>query len=84
MMKLSFTLLLVATVAMGVHAQMPTPLGLSLLQRLRSGMQKSNGACPPPGFDSVKNFNVSKYISAPWYVQKQVRIESRGGRQGPL
>lgn len=30
--------------------------------------------CPPPGFDSVADFNVADYISAPWYIQKQAEI----------
>lgn len=28
--------------------------------------------CPPPGFSSAKSFDLMSYISAPWYVQKQV------------
>eukprot|EP00877_Chromochloris_zofingiensis_P014166 jgi/Chrzof1/9002/Cz03g32150.t1 len=31
-------------------------------------------SCPPKGFDSVKNFNLTKYIAAPWYVQQQVPL----------
>lgn len=33
----------------------------------------SSAACPPKGFDSVKDFDIKKYISAPWYIQEQVR-----------
>ena len=29
--------------------------------------------CPPIGFDSVADFDILAYASAPWYVQKQVR-----------
>jgi apolipoprotein D and lipocalin family protein len=30
--------------------------------------------CPPPGFDSVDNFSVSDYVSAPWYIQMQSEV----------
>lgn len=30
--------------------------------------------CPPPGFDSVKPFDLKRYISAPWYIQKQIPV----------
>mmetsp|Transcript_23340 Transcript_23340/g.51223 ORF Transcript_23340/g.51223 Transcript_23340/m.51223 type:complete len:330 (-) Transcript_23340:389-1378(-) len=30
--------------------------------------------CPPPGFDSVPRFDLAAYISAPWYVQKQLPV----------
>lgn len=54
-------------------------LGLNFrpFQQNRSNANSSNIVCPPPGFDSVKDFNLSLYISAPWYVQKQVSIFSR-------
>jgi hypothetical protein len=29
--------------------------------------------CPPANFDSVPNLDVAKYISAPWYSQRQVK-----------
>jgi len=29
------------------------------------------GTCPPPGYDAVKDFDLQRYISAPWYVQLQ-------------
>lgn len=35
-------------------------------------------ACPPPGFNSVKNFDLARYISAPFFVQKQVSTELVG------
>ena len=28
--------------------------------------------CPPPGFDSVPDFDAMAYAAAPWYVQRQV------------
>jgi len=28
--------------------------------------------CPPPGFDSVKQFNLDEFISKRWYVQQQM------------
>ena len=28
--------------------------------------------CPPPGFDSVPDFDIMAYAAAPWYVQRQV------------
>lgn len=30
--------------------------------------------CPPKNFDSVVNFDINQYASAPWYVQKQVPV----------
>ena len=36
--------------------------------------------CPPVGFDSLPNFNLTAYVSAPWYIQQQVRFE-RGKRR---
>lgn len=32
--------------------------------------------CPPEGFDTVKDLDINKYISAPWYVQEQVSATS--------
>ena len=29
--------------------------------------------CPPPNFDSVKNLNMTAYMSKTWYVNMQVR-----------
>ena len=28
-------------------------------------------ACPPEGFESVENFDLTAYVSAPWFVQQQ-------------
>ncbi|GMH39968.1 hypothetical protein BSKO_07872 [Bryopsis sp. KO-2023] len=36
------------------------------------GLFCGNSKCPPEGFDSVKDFDVRKYISAPWYIQEQM------------
>jgi hypothetical protein len=49
-------------------------LNFGFYQQNRSNGNSSNIVCPPPGFDSAKNFNLSLYISAPWYVQKQVSL----------
>lgn len=34
--------------------------------------------CPPLGFNSVPNLNLTAYISAPWYVQEQLPISFMG------
>jgi hypothetical protein len=34
--------------------------------------QQAAFTCPPRGFDALKEFNITEYISAPWYVQAQV------------
>lgn len=47
--------------------------GSSLLQAA-SGASLKREVCPPPGFDSVENFSVSDYISAPWYMQMQAEV----------
>lgn len=52
-------------------------LKLGLFNHNKSESNSSNIVCPPPGFDSVQNFNLSLYISAPWYVQKQVSTMMR-------
>lgn len=33
--------------------------------------KEEKDGCPPPGYDSVQNFDVADYISAPWYSQLQ-------------
>ena len=46
--------------------------------------------CPPVGFDSLPNFDLTAYVSAPWYIQQQVRrferpeegTHDRGGEWG--
>lgn len=30
--------------------------------------------CPPPGFNSLQGFNVTAYVGAPWYIQKQMVV----------
>lgn len=34
----------------------------------------SAATCPPPGFDSVPDLDIDRYISAPWYIQKQIPV----------
>lgn len=67
--------------AAAVHAEGSQPQdaceddqeGSSLLQAASTAGPKRE-VCPPPGFDSVGNFNVSDYVSAPWYIQKQSEV----------
>lgn len=33
--------------------------------------------CPPKQFDSVPNFSLAKFISAPWFVQQQTPLKSQ-------
>ena len=74
---MKLTLIIVATLVVAATAQTPFTgrFSLGLLQALKGDMQPAGGACPPKGFNSVKNFNLTRYISAPWYVQKQVRTK---------
>ena len=37
--------------------------------------------CPPVGFDSLPDFNLTAYVSAPWYIQQQVSLFSREARE---
>jgi len=30
--------------------------------------------CPPVGFDSLPNFDLTAYVSAPWYIQQQIPL----------
>ncbi|EFN60182.1 hypothetical protein CHLNCDRAFT_49742 [Chlorella variabilis] len=34
----------------------------------------NSSACPPYGFDALEDFNVTDYISAPWYVLAQLPL----------
>lgn len=34
----------------------------------------SSAICPPPGFDALKDFDFDSFISARWYVQKQIPV----------
>ena len=43
----------------------------SLLQKIQA-RRNASALCPPRGFDSVPNFDIARYISAPWFVQQQV------------
>jgi len=36
--------------------------------------------CPPDGFDSAADFSVSKFISQPWFAQRQIVKANRRGR----
>jgi apolipoprotein D and lipocalin family protein len=53
------------------------PQSLILMRLMRETIRNGNSAtqCPYNGFDSVKNFDLERYISAPWYVQKQIPIQ---------
>ena len=35
---------------------------------------KAECKCPPPGFDSARDFDAEKYIEHTWYVQEQVPL----------
>jgi lipocalin len=52
------------------------PQSLILMRLMKETIPDGNQGtrCPYNGFDSVKNFDLAKYISAPWYVQKQIPI----------
>lgn len=66
-----------------LHQRFPLPLHrngtmrpslLQIVLLLWSAIALASSAeCPPKGFDSVKDFDVKKYVSAPWYIQEQVR-----------
>jgi hypothetical protein len=43
-----------------------------LVLLLAAAVVVSAATCPPQGFDSVKEFDIKKYVSAPWYIQEQV------------
>ena len=30
--------------------------------------------CPPPGFDSAKDFNISAWVDHPWYIQRMMPV----------
>lgn len=44
----------------------------------RASSNVSSTKCPPLGFNSVANLNLSAYISAPWYVQQQLPVSFQG------
>ena len=52
-----------ALAVIAVHAGLPGG---------RRDLQSSSVAGPPPGFDALTQFNISAFISAPWFVQQQV------------
>eukprot|EP00882_Tetradesmus_deserticola_P013232 GHRQ01014032.1.p1 GENE.GHRQ01014032.1~~GHRQ01014032.1.p1 ORF type:complete len:106 (+),score=25.27 GHRQ01014032.1:118-435(+) len=35
---------------------------------------RAESQCPPPGLDSVRDFNLQAYIAAPWYAVEQVVV----------
>lgn len=45
---------------------------LVLMLAAAAAVVASGSTCPPQGFDSVKDFDIKKYVSAPWYIQEQV------------
>jgi hypothetical protein len=50
-----------------------------------TGQAPSPATCPPPGFDAVKDLNLTEYISAPWYIQAQVgQRVAEGNKHGPI
>lgn len=55
----------------GLASAQPTSIA-GLVQSLPGGTTIK--PCPPPGFDSLPNLNVTSYISAPWYIQQQVGL----------
>jgi len=34
----------------------------------------NDSVCPPEGFDALKEFDLESYISAPWYIQRQIPV----------
>ena len=57
--------------AVAVASAQPTSIGGLIQQIPVVGTQIK--PCPPVGFDSLPNFNLTAYVSAPWYIQQQVR-----------
>lgn len=47
--------------------------GLSLSRAQAPAESPLLTRCPPPGFDSVANLDLAAYVSAPWFVLRQVR-----------
>ncbi len=39
-----------------------------------AGNDTADGACPPTGFDSIKDFNLSAWTEHPWYIQEQMPV----------
>lgn len=59
--------------AFAVTATTPLAAGAVATQPAVSAAS-SNITCPPKGFDSVPNFDVQKYIAAPWFAIEQVPV----------
>jgi len=53
----------------------PKSLLLKHLLHETSADGNSETQCPPAGFDSVKDFDLARYISEPWFVQKQIPVQ---------
>lgn len=54
------------------------PSLLQILLLLCSAIALASSAeCPPKVFESVKDFDIKKYVSAPWYIQEQVSRSPR-------
>lgn len=70
------TTLLLACVA---TAAATAPGGTSAADPYGPGAAAAAAArCPPPGFNTVPHLNLSAYISAPFYVQKQLPVSYQG------
>lgn len=37
-------------------------------------LDNRDGPCPPPAFDALPDFDLDSYISARWYIQKQIPV----------
>lgn len=58
--------------AVAVASAQPTSIGGLIQQIPVVGTQIK--PCPPVGFDSLPNFNLTAYVSAPWYIQQQIPL----------
>jgi lipocalin len=60
-----------AKVATGVAAATAAIVGMTATPA------QAQNQCPPPGFDSMQNFNVTKYTGPDrWYSQEQMEVQS--------
>ena len=50
----------------------PAPPARQAARSTAPAAEPAGGACPPPGLAPVADFNVTSYISAPWFVLAQV------------
>ncbi|KAJ3278684.1 hypothetical protein HK104_002107 [Borealophlyctis nickersoniae] len=51
------------------------PLLLSLATPILALKNNSTPSCPPTNFTSLHDFNLTAYISGPWFVQAQIPVE---------